>query len=435
MVINMELNAFLNGGIRNIIKATGRFYLGSRRGQTFLLKAAGNIRRNAKIRERKREEGLHVPPFLIASIASTCNLRCEGCYAWANGGCHAHGDAQSMVMEVSDWERVFTQAADLGVSFILLAGGEPLLQRRIIEKAARCDRIIFPVFTNGTLLTGEYLDFFDRNRNLIPVISMEGEDERTDERRGKGMAEKVWQAAGELKKRGILYGVSVTVTRENVEELMAASFVEGLQKKGCGLVFYVEYVPVEKGTEDLTLTQKEQARLQDWVLRERRKRRKKGLVLLSFPGDEEAMGGCLAAGRGFFHINYSGGAEPCPFSPYSEENLKEQSLEEVLRSPFFERVREISGSEALFHKGGCALFRHQEEVESAAGKKENTTGESESAAGKKENTTGESESAAGEKESAAGEKESAAGEKESAPEGKENASAVPESVEKKESQA
>lgn len=71
------------------------------------------------------------------------------------------------------------------------------------------------------------------------------------------------------------------------------------------------------------------------------------------------------AGRGFFHINAAGGAEPCPFSPYSEMNLSEQSLLTILQSPFFEKVREISGAEALNHKGGCTLFQYENEVKQA----------------------------------------------------------------------
>ncbi len=82
----------------------------------------------------------------------------------------------------------------------------------------------------------------------------------------------------------------------------------------------------------------------------------------SFPGDEKEMGGCLAAGRGFFHINAYGGAEPCPFSPFSDVNLKEISLLEALKSPLFCRLQN-SGLFAEEHAGGCLLFEHREEVE------------------------------------------------------------------------
>ena len=86
------------------------------------------------------------------------------------------------------------------------------------------------------------------------------------------------------------------------------------------------------------------------------------MVFVSFPGDEESAGGCLAAGRGFFHINSHGGAEPCPFSPYSDINVRDTSLKEALRSPLFVSLRDqniLTGE----HSGGCVLFEKRAEVE------------------------------------------------------------------------
>lgn len=85
------------------------------------------------------------------------------------------------------------------------------------------------------------------------------------------------------------------------------------------------------------------------------------MLLISFPGDERASGGCLAAGRGFFHINARGGAEPCPFSPYSDTSLQDVSLKEAMRSPLFRRLRE-DGNLTGIHTGGCALFEQEETV-------------------------------------------------------------------------
>ncbi len=86
------------------------------------------------------------------------------------------------------------------------------------------------------------------------------------------------------------------------------------------------------------------------------------MVFLAFPGDEESAGGCLAAGRGFFHINSHGGAEPCPFSPYYDINVKDTSLREALRSPLFMSLRDhsiLTGE----HSGGCVLFEKRADVE------------------------------------------------------------------------
>ncbi len=356
----LDLNDFMNNGIKNIADTVGRFYLGNFRGQSFILRETSVLRKSAKIRARHEQDGTHIPPFLIASIATECNLRCTGCYARANGSC---GDKQIREqLSAGDWRRIFEEASDIGVSFVLIAGGEPLLRRDVNDAAAEFENILFPIFTNGTMINEEYLNLFDRHRNLIPVLSIEGDAQNTDARRGRGVSARVEQATKSLKERGILFGASITVTAENQNDVTEAGFVDTLRESGCGLIFYVEYVPVEKGTEHLILNE---GALRTLAARIDRLRENKGMVILSFPGDEEAMGGCLAAGRGFFHINATGGAEPCPFSPYSEMNLKEQSLLTVLRSSFFEKVRAISAVEAVNHKGGCTLFQYEREVTQA----------------------------------------------------------------------
>ena len=359
----LNLSRFMNDGIKDIMDTAGRFYLGNRRGQAFVLHMASALRRGVKRRARHEQSGVHIPPFLIASIASSCNLHCAGCYARANGGCAQEESRPEMDPE--DWRRVFSEASDAGVSFILLAGGEPLMRRDVVKLAAEFDSIIFPVFTNGTLVDGEYLDLFDRHRHLIPVLSIEGDEAKTDQRRGAGISGIVRQTAEAFKRRGILFGASITVTTENMQAVTEHGFIGELRERGCGLVFFVEYVPAEQGTERLVLNAEALKALGARVEALRADKGNKGMVLLSFPGDEEAMGGCLAAGRGFFHINAWGGAEPCPFTPNSEMNLKRQSLLAVLQSPFFERVREISAAEAMNRHGGCTLFRYEREVAQA----------------------------------------------------------------------
>jgi MoaA/NifB/PqqE/SkfB family radical SAM enzyme len=219
--------------------------------------------------------------------------------------------------------------------------------------------MIFPIFTNATLVDEEYFQLFDQNRNILPILSLEGGREQTNARRGDGVYETMAGVMERFKGRGILFGVSVTVTKENMGETTSHSFLAGLCEKGARIVFYVEYVPARPETKDLAPGGKERE-----FLKERLSFLRKSypsLLLISFPGDEEEMGGCLAAGRGFFHINFAGGVEPCPFSPYSDMNIRELSVREALSSPFLKRVRE-AGALSQNHEGGCALFEQQETV-------------------------------------------------------------------------
>lgn len=352
----MDLQAYMEQGVKLIRHRVGRYYLNNPDGRRFLRKFVPALNKSARLRAAQQRRGIHVPQFLICSITSKCNLHCAGCYARAGGTC---SDAVTEQLDATQWEKVFAQAEEMGISFILLAGGEPLMRQDVLETAARFPAMAFPVFTNGTLLTGDMQDWFDVHRNMIPVLSIEGDAAATDARRGAGVWEKLDAVMAYLQERGILFAASTTVTRENMRSVATPEYLDGLRVRGCGIAFFIEYVPAEPGTEDLVLTKTEA----DWLNQTTNALREaySDLCLFSFPGDEQYTEGCLAAGRGFFHINPNGGAEPCPFSPYSKLNVRTSTLSEVLESEYFSAVRRISQSETG-HNGGCTLFAHEQEI-------------------------------------------------------------------------
>ena len=319
---------------------------------------AAASRRASKTRLRYEEEGLHVPGFLLASITSRCNLHCAGCYARCIGS--ASDEAPAEQLTCGDWQKIFREAEALGVSFILLAGGEPMTRRDVIEAAGSMPNVLFPIFTNGTFIDSRYMDLLDRCRNLIPVLSIEGGREITDARRGPGIYDLVADHMRDFREKGIIFGASVTVTTENLEEVTSPGFLAGLAGQGCRLVIYVEFVPVSEEDRRLAPGDGERAVLEAAMADLRA--RFSELVLLSFPGDELAMGGCMAAGREFFHVNSHGGAEPCPFSPYSDINVRDTSLREAIASPLFRKIQD-GGLLTGAHAGGCVLYEKRADVE------------------------------------------------------------------------
>lgn len=315
--------------------------------------------------ERRRKEvlekdGLEVPPFLIASIATTCNLQCKGCYARKNGIASDPGQSTKATLTPEQWHNIFSDAAEIGVNFCLLAGGEPLTRRDLLEKIATVEDIIFPVFTNATLIGPQYIDFFRRHLNIVPIVSLEGDAMATDNRRGKGVYQRALLSMEMLHKEHLFFGTSITVTTENYREVTSLEYLRHLAELGCRLVFFVEYVPFDESTQHLAFKDEHVAEMEQ--LLEQRREKVKEMIFLSFPGDEKALDGCLAAGRGFFHIGPDGAAEPCPFSPFSDSNVATLGLKEALRSPLFTKIR---AAKALGweHTGGCTLYEHREEVE------------------------------------------------------------------------
>lgn len=353
-----DLQEYMSNGVANIIKSAVKATLKNPKEAIFMAEFAAATKKASEKRKKAEKEGEHIPAFLISSITSSCNLHCAGCYSRQNHACTDEAPVNQLTGE--EWNKIFEESDELGISFILLAGGEPLLRRDVIEQAANHKNILFPIFTNGLFIADKYIDLFDKHRNLVPIISIEGDKNTTDTRRGDGVYDKVMESMKKIKERDLIFGVSVTVTTENMNEVYSREFIDNLVELGCKAIIYVEFVPVTEEASYLAPDDSAREIMQEKLAKLRNDVSE--MVFVSFPGDEKSSGGCVAAGRGFFHINSHGGAEPCPFSPYSDINVRETSLREALKSKLFMTLQ----SEGLLqekHTGGCILFDKREQVE------------------------------------------------------------------------
>jgi MoaA/NifB/PqqE/SkfB family radical SAM enzyme len=316
-----------------------------------------NQRAAAKKRSSWLEQSVHVPPFVVLSVTSRCNLRCAGCYA------NALHQKKGPELSIERLGVILAEAEGLGVSSVLVAGGEPLTRSDIFDVTKRFPRMTFPLFTNGTLLDQTLVKRLREQRHVIPVLSIEGNRLETDNRRGEGVFTQIESSMRLLRKGGLFFGCSITVTARNYSLATSREWIERLYRSGCRLFIFVEYVPVEAGTEDLILSEVQRRFLIETAADMRKKFH---ALFLAFPGDEDQFGGCLAAGRGFVHISPTGDLEPCPFAPYSDRNVSETSLKRSLGSPLLEKIRQNHGK---LHEtaGGCSLWTEREWVASIAG--------------------------------------------------------------------
>lgn len=358
-----DIQQYMTNGVKRVVNDAIRATLSNPKESLFMAKFALASKKASDFRRKREDEGEHIPPFLISSITSSCNLHCAGCYSRSSNACNDEAPVDQLTKE--QWGEIFDEADDLGISFILLAGGEPLLRWDVMQEAAKHENIMFPIFTNGFFIKDKFLELFDKHRNMIPIISIEGDKKKTDLRRGEGVYDKVLESMNSLHDNGLIFGVSVTVTTQNMKEVYSEEFINNLSKLGCKAVIYVEFVPVTEDSTDLAPMEAERIIMAENISRLRDEHPE--MLYIAFPGDEKSSGGCVAAGRGFFHINSHGGAEPCPFSPYSDINVADTSLREALKSPLFYQVQ----SQGLLideHAGGCTLFANREKVESILNK-------------------------------------------------------------------
>lgn len=269
--------------------------------------------------------GFNVPHTILVDPTSACNLRCEGCWA----GAYAMHDE----LEYERLDRLCSEARELGIYWIVMSGGEPFMYPRLFDLAAKHSDMAFMLYTNGTRIDDRAADRIVEVGNLSPAFSLEGWEERTDRRRGQGVFKKVTAAMDRLRERGAIFGVSLTATRENVEEITSGDFVDYLVEKGARYGWIFHYIPIGRNPNlDLMLTPEQRSYM---AMRVPVIRRDKPFMLIDFWNDGELTQGCIAGGRRYFHVTAGGAVEPCAFVHFSTHNINDHSLEEILRSPLF----------------------------------------------------------------------------------------------------
>ncbi len=289
-----DMQAYMTRGVERVVGDIVRATFKNPRESAYMARFALASRAASKKRRKAENAGEHIPPFLIASITSQCNLHCAGCYSRCN---HATVDeAPAQLLTKEEWLRVFKEAGELGISFILLAGGEPMLRRDVIEAAGEYPDILFPIFTNGAFMDEQYFRLLDRCRNLVPIMSIEGGRETTDARRGQGVYDRLTAGMAGLHQRGLIFGASVTVTTRNIHEVSSDAFLKNLSERGCKAVIFVEFVPVTEDSQELAPGDGERAYLSREIDRLRAEHPE--MVYISFPGDEKSRGGLCRGGPG-----------------------------------------------------------------------------------------------------------------------------------------
>lgn len=268
----------------------------------------------------------NIPWAILLDPTSACNLHCTGCWAAEYGN--------KLNLSFEEIDSIITQGKELGVYLYIYTGGEPLVRKKdIIRLCEKHNDCVFLCFTNATLIDEAFADEMLRVKNFVPAISLEGFEEATDGRRGNGVYQKVIQAMELLKRKKLLYGISACYTSANYQSITDDAFYDSLIEMGAYFIWYFHYMPVGNDASPELLLAPEQ---REYVYRKvRRLRVENPLFAMDFQNDGEFVGGCIAGGRRYFHINANGDVDPCVFIHYSDSNIRDKTLLECLRSPLF----------------------------------------------------------------------------------------------------
>lgn len=293
--------------------------------QNFITNAS--LKGSAVQDEMAEKYNCNIPWAILLDPTTACNLNCTGCWAAEYG--------HQFNLSLEDIDSIVKQGKELGTYMYIYTGGEPTVRKKdlmkICEMHPDCE---FLAFTNGTMIDEEFCREMLRVKNFVPAISLEGFETANDGRRGSGVYQKVRRAMKLMKDHKLPFGISTCYTSQNFEDISSEAFYDMMIESGALFVWYFHYMPVGKGAVPQLMPTAEQR--EEMYHRIRHFRQTKAIFGMDFQNDGEYVGGCIAGGRRYLHINAKGDVEPCVFIHYSNVNIHDCSLLDALRSPIFQ---------------------------------------------------------------------------------------------------
>ena len=282
-----------------------------------------------KVRENREKYHCNIPFITLIDPTSACNLNCKGCWSAEYG--------HKLRLTYEEMESIVEQGRELGTHLYMFTGGEPLIcKKEILKLCETFPQCAFLAYTNATLVDQAFCDELKRVGNLALAISIEGDEESNDFRRGDGAYKTSIEAMELLKKNGCMFGISVCYTSKNIYSVTSDEFLDDMIEKGVMFGLYFNYMPLGKGAIPELIPDAEQRKYMYKRVRDlRNSKTGKSMFIMDFQGDGEYVGGCIAGGRNYFHINSAGDIEPCVFIHFSDSNIRTHTLLEALQNPLF----------------------------------------------------------------------------------------------------
>src|SRR6266542_3533787 len=150
--------------------------------------------------KQRLKRGEYFPPFLYVSIINTCNLRCQGC--WVDVA------SKQETIKPAAMHKLVREAKAMGNVFFGIVGGEPFMHPQLLDMLAEHPDCYFQVFTNGHFITDARARRMRQLGNVTPLISVEGTEIISDERRGRtGVLSKTMEGLHNALKHKLFTGV------------------------------------------------------------------------------------------------------------------------------------------------------------------------------------------------------------------------------------
>src|SRR5438445_8896614 len=295
------------------------------------------------------KRGEFFPPFLYVSIINSCNLRCQGCWVDVS--------AKMEAIKPEAFHKMVREAKAMGNVFFGIVGGEPFMHPQLFELMEPHPDCYFQIFTNGQFITDEKAKRLRRLGNVTPLISVEGTEIVSDDRRGRAnVLSKTMQGIENCLKNKVFTGVCTSLARTNIDDLLSEAWVDRLIEMGVMYTWFHVYRPMGPDARpDLCLTPAQQRRARQFVVE---MRAKKPIIIIDAYYDGEGRAVCPAATGISHHINPWGDIEPCPIVQFTKESIHASAADprplrdKFLQSEFLREFRDLARQETR----GCIVL-------------------------------------------------------------------------------
>jgi len=313
--------------------------------------------RSVQMHKKRLKQGIYFPPFLHISVINSCNLHCQGCWVDVK--------AKQEKLDIDRLDKLIVQAKEAGNYFFGILGGEPFMHKNLLEALSRHPDAFFQVFTNGQLITEDVAKEIRRLGNITPLISVEGSEFVSDERRGgKDVLNRTMAGLQNCLDQKIITGVCTSLCRSNIDDFLTEEWVDNLIAKGAMYMWFHTYRPIGPSpNEDLALTPEQQKRIRRFVVE---MRAKKPIGIIDAYYDHEGQAVCPAATGISHHISPYGDIEPCPIVQFSKESIDDDRgiYETITQSAFLSDFRKLAAETTR----GCIVLERPDLLKELAEK-------------------------------------------------------------------
>lgn len=300
--------------------------------------------------KKRLKKGIHFPPFLFISLINSCQLRCQGC--WVDVA------SPREMIDLDNMNRVINDAKKHGNSYFGLLGGEPFMHPQLMEILAAHPDCYFQIFTNGQLITDEVAKELRRLGNATPLISIEGTEVVSDQRRGnKDVLNKTMQGLQNCVNNKLIVGVATSVCQTNID-LVSEAWLKRLIEMGVHYAWFHTYRVVGPDpSPELALTPEQVLQIRKFVVQ---MRAKLPIAIVDAYWDDQGQALCPMATGVSHHIGPSGAIEPCPVLQFATNTIyDEPSVYNIMtKSEFLKDFRETSAHATR----GCVILERPDLV-------------------------------------------------------------------------